>query len=138
MAFVADGNATPPTALSGTPQTLTASWADLGGEIEIYRKKHLGLWLQVDINLSNNLRVMFLAKTESGGTLEYSIPIETISATDVKINAEYKELNTDADQNIVINWDLPGYIPVGQFQVMVGTLGATAAIITSAFWSAAS
>lgn len=136
MAFDSDGQCIGPTALIAAPQTVTAAWVDLGSEFILWKMKSLLLWLQITHNGSSDIRARLLIKHEYGGTLEYPLQIETVSATAVKLNNEYKEIDTDVTQNKPISWGLDGCVPVGQFQVMAGTLGAPADIIETAYYTA--
>jgi hypothetical protein len=125
------------------PQNFTAAWADLGGEIRIYEKsdkRHnfstIGLFLNLDINDSTDLRIRALAKHTEAGADEYVLPIRTVSASDVKVEDEYIEFNDDANQKVLIEIDTSGLIQVVQFQIMAGVLGAgVAAQVDSAFYN---
>lgn len=114
-------------------QNFTAGWVDLGFEIDCRSYTTLAIWLELDINLSNNARIRALAKHTAGGTNEYVLPIKTVSATDIKVDAEYTEFNTDADQSMVLSVELLNVVPSIQFQIQAGTVGGTAAQIDSAF-----
>jgi len=111
---------------AAAPQDLTAAWADLGAELYVQGAQNLGLWLSVDINNSTDVRVRCLAKLEAAGAVEYSLPIRTVGAADVLIEDEYLELNVDADQNLLLGFQLDGLVPVVQFQVMTAVVGVAA------------
>lgn len=115
-----------------SPQTVTGSWADLGSEIDMSSWRRTGIWLDLDINDSNNVRVRALAKLTKNGALEYVPVIKTISATDIGIVGGYYEFTSDTDQQAYFELETNGLIPVIQWQVMAGTAGATPAIIKSA------
>lgn len=119
-------------ALISSAQTVTASWADLGAEQDVSKFKRVGLWVNLDINLSNNVRVRALAKLGSGATLEYPVAIKTVGASDIGVVGGYYEFTSDSDQQAYFEIETNGLIPVLQWQVIAGTLGATAAIITNA------
>lgn len=121
-----------PQALISAAQNLTGAWADLGSEVKTSGFQHLGLWLNVDINDSSDVRVRVLAKHTEAHADEFSLPIKTVGASSVAIEDEYFELTDDADQKILIGVDLDGIVPVIQIQVMAGTLGATAGQIDGA------
>jgi hypothetical protein len=122
-------------AVGGTAQDLTGAWADLGGEIQMQGYRYVGLYLQVDINNSANVRIRLLAKTANAGTVEYPLELKTVGTSDVKVEDHYFELNVDVDQNIMLTWSIDNIIPWGQFQVMAGTVGATAGQIDSALYT---
>lgn len=115
-----------------TDQAFTAAWADMGDELRVQGVRFLVLWLQVTVNGSTNMRFRILAKTEEDGAIEYSLPIETDAAAVITIEPRFVELNNDADQNIVLGWELAGAAPWIQFQIQVGALGAPAATVDSA------
>jgi hypothetical protein len=117
--------------LTSTSQALTASWADLGSEISIRGFTRMAIWLNVDINSTNNLRVRVLYKIASGGT-QYNAQILTPSASDVKLENEYYEFNVDADGNYVFDVGLIG-ANYCQVQVIAGTLGSPAGKILAAY-----
>lgn len=113
-------------------QNLTANWADLGAELHVAGAKAVGLWVTLDINDSTNARVRLLAKWESGGSDEYVLPVRTVSSSDVKVEDEYAEFNDDADQSVLLSWDLDGLVPYVQFQVQAGAVGVAAGQIDAA------
>lgn len=120
------------TALISTSQTLTDSWANLGDVIDTRDQEAIALWLKVDINNSQNFRLRVLAKQTSASSDLYSLPIKTSSSSDVKLEAEYYELNVDSDINIVLDIGVGDLVQFIQVQVMVGTVGVSAGAITSA------
>jgi len=106
-------------------QDLTGTWADLGDKLFVAGARSLGLWLDLDINNSQNARVRLLAIWEDDAAAdEYVLPIRTVGASDVKVEDEYIEFNVDADQKMLLSWDLDGLVPRVQVQVMAGVLGA--------------
>lgn len=115
------------------PQTLTGSWVDLGREFRTDRKEKVSLWLDITINDSENLRIRILGKLNLATADEYCLPISTVSGSEIDIQDEYNELSDDVDQKIVVNVLLEHLIPVIQWQVQVGTVGATPAVINSAY-----
>lgn len=108
-------------------QVLTGLWADVGPEIACFGFTALKLWLTMDINLSNDIRVKALEKHEQGGVEEFDPSIETVLSTVVRIEPGYWEDNTDADKLITVVIPLDGLTPWVQVQAMVGTVGGTAA-----------
>lgn len=113
----------PRISLISESQELTADWADLGSEIDMisipYTKS--GLYLNLDIGSDTNIRIRALGKHASSATEEYVLPILTVSASDIKAESEYVELNVDADQKIILTVDTKGVIPFVQWQVMAGS-----------------
>lgn len=127
-----DGRYGGPVALIAAAQDLTANWADLGTELTVGGARFIGLYAELDINGSTNARVRVLAKHTSAGANEYVLPIRTVGASDVKVEDEYVEFNVDADQLMLLSWNLDGLMPYVQFQVMAGAVGAPAGQIDSA------
>lgn len=123
-----------PLALISAAQDLTANWVDLGGEISTENVQNIGLYLNLDINDSQDARVRLLAKHTSGGTDEYTLPIRTVSASDVKVQPEYTEFAVDADQKMLVAAVLDAIVPFCQFQVQAGTVGASAGQIDGAHY----
>jgi len=130
-----DGQGNAPTALITVAQALTGAWKDLGPEIDTWGKMYFVLYPEVLIGDSLNVRFRFLFKTVSAGPLEYTPMIETISSTDIKMKPEYFELDTDASQNPPIQYQLFGYVPYVQVQVMAETAGASPGQITSCLYA---
>jgi len=118
---------------AASPQDLTAAWADLGAELLVAGASSIALWANFDINDSTNVRVRLLAKHASAGADEYVLPIRTVGTSSVLVEDEYIEFNDDADQKMVISWDLNGLVPYIQFQVMAEVAGATPGQIDSAY-----
>lgn len=119
-------------ALIPSAQTVTASWADMGSEQDVSKSRRTGLWLNLDINGSNNVRVRALAKLGGGAVLEYPLAIKTVGTTDIGIIGGYYEFTSDTDQQAYLEVETNGLIPIIQWQVIAGTLGSPAAIITNA------
>jgi len=115
-----------------TAQTLTTSWVNLGSEQDMSQHTRCAVWLNVDINDSNNVRVRAIPKLAKNATLEYNLPIRTVGASDVKVEREYYEFNVDADQQVLLEVQTKGLVPYVQFQAQVGTAGATPAQIDNA------
>lgn len=115
------------------PQILTGSWVDVGPEYRTDRKEKAALWLNITINDSQNFRIRALGKLIYDATGEYFLPISTVSTSEINIQDEYNELSDDIDQKIIVSVLLDHLIPIIQWQVQVGTIGATPAVINSAY-----
>lgn len=116
----------------GSPQALTNAWVNLGPRVFVQGAQAIGLWLTLDINLSNNARVRPLIAHTVGGAL-HTLPIKTVGASAVLLEPEYDEFNVDADRLMAISWDLDGVVAEVQFQVMVAVVGGTAGEIDAAW-----
>lgn len=130
-------NVQDPVDLISSAQNLTGSWVDLGSEIKTEAQKTLAVFAVLDINDSLNARVRFLGKHASAHADEFTLPIRTISSSDVKLEPEYLELNTDADQKMILSVELYKVVPYVQVQVQAGTVGASAGQIDSAVYTMA-
>lgn len=130
-----------PETLLAAAQDFTAAWADCGPEIPTAGATHLGIWLNLDVNDSLDMRIKALAKHTTAGTDEYEIIIRTLSATDIKVEPGYIEFNTDADQKVILSIPLDGVVPFVQLQIQAGTAGATPGQVDSLYstkaWSGA-
>lgn len=114
-----------------SPQTITSDWIDVGDEVECFRCTKVGVWLDIDINDSQNIQVRALAKLEKGAAAEYSLPILKVSAEAVMIQQQYFEIDDDIDQKIFFELETGGQIPYVQFQVQSQIEGAPKAILNS-------
>ena len=106
-----------------TPQAFTTAWVDLGDEIEMSGFSKLGVWITLDVNAANNMRIRALAKIDADGTNEYNIPINTVGAAVIAVEPQYYEFNVDADAKYFLAVDTEGMAPYIQLQIQVGTDG---------------
>ena len=125
MASQAKGN------IIDSPQTITDSWADVGGEIETLNYSFFGAYLVLDINDSEDVEFRFRGLEISGGT-EYYIPLKVIKNDRVDIKDFPFRIHSDVDQNLILETQLDNIIPLLKLQVRALTVGATAGIVTSA------
>lgn len=117
-----------------TAQNVTDSWVDLGVEIVAFGYNKIGLWLDIDINDSNNIQIRALAKNSNINTTnEYALPIQTVGTSDVKVEKEYFEFNVDEDAKYLLEIDTGGHATEVQIQVKAGTVGGTAGQIESVY-----
>lgn len=123
--------------LTSTAQNLTTSWVDLGGEIDVGTKKFntIHLWLNIDINDSNNVRFKILDKWESAGSDEYERATISTTANKGLVEPTSYEFNVDEDKKYHFVFGLDNVTPYIQIQVQVGTAGATPGQIDSAYYS---
>lgn len=119
--------------LSTTTQAFTTSWVDYGAEVETHGVKTLNLWVDLDINSTNDARIRVLGKMTKGATNEYNMVIKKVNTTEVQIDDHYIEFHVDADQKAIIPIDLNYAFPFVQVQVSCGTVGATAGEIESIY-----
>jgi hypothetical protein len=121
-----------PVALLAADQAITGSWVDLGDEINVQGFGHFGLIVGLDVNDAQNVRIRALAKAIEAGTAEAVYPIKVTASTEVKVTAHYYELDSDADQTILLDWENNHLANAVQFQVIAGTAGASAGKILAA------
>ena len=107
---------TEPTALLTSAQSFTSSWASAGAQFDCEGAKSVGAWLDVDINSSTNARIRMLGFMTTSGA-SYVMPIKTVSASDVKIEDHYYELNDDADQKIVVDFEVARHFEKCRFEI---------------------
>lgn len=123
--------------LISTAQVVTGSWADLGTIIVIGDYDLAGLWLEVDINLAQNVQIRVLGSDTEDFAKSYSLPILDISdPSKVGVQAQVFELSVDADQNVILPMNLADSVPFIKFQVQALTPGGTPAQILTAKVSA--
>lgn len=113
------------------PQDITGAWANLGDPVRVEGARTAGLWVNLDINNSQNVRIRALVQHTDGGS-QYLIPIRAITASQINVQPEFVEFTNDVDQLMVLASDLEGIVRYIQWQVMAGTVGITPAQIDSA------
>lgn len=118
--------------LLAAPQDVTAAWVDIGPNpvIDTQGYSELFVYVVLDINDSTDVRIKGVALTAAAGLDEFDFPTEAVSATEVKVTSQYIEFDTDADQNMVLRFDV-GAVPFIKLQVEAGAVGATAGALTS-------
>lgn len=121
----------------GASQTLTGSFADLGGEIATATYRYLYLFLTIDINDSQNVRLRVLGKHTAVAADEYIYPHQDLVCADTSVSTteDYIEFDTDADQLKIVKIPLENALAFVQLQVMAGTVGASAGAITAAYYT---
>lgn len=120
-------------ALTPVPQDLTAGWVRLGNaDISCAGYSKIALFFTLDINDSLNPRIRLIARHTASGTDHVLYIRNAATGTDVKLNPEYFEVDTDVDQSGVVSWDLDGLVTECKIEVQAGTVGATAGQIDAA------
>ena len=118
--------------LISAAQNLTASWADLGSEIDMTKYRRCMVWLNIDINDSQDVRLRAVGKLAKNATLEYVFPIKVVTSSKVNVQDEFTEFTDDADQSVLVEILTNGLVPIVQLQVEAGTAGATPGQIDNA------
>ena len=118
--------------LTSAAQDFTSGWVNLGSAFRTTGGDTITLWLVLDINNTVNAQFRVLFYHTSGGDA-YSPQIITPDATVNKIEPQYFEVETDADQNIVVDFGILG-TAYAQVQIKAGTVGATAGQIDESYY----
>jgi hypothetical protein len=115
-------------------QAFTADWVDYGVEVECSGEPAILLWPEVDMNDSLNCRFRAKIKSLKDGTIEHDVPIRTVEAGVSKLQPHYYEYDVDgADQNIPCHFVLNKLVASVQFQIMAGTVGASAGKVVASW-----
>ena len=109
-------------ALISSAQTITSSFADVGGEINVAGKLFAHFRVTLNINSATDARFKFLSKGTSGGATECTMDHSVISGTNCSVAADdsYIEQDADADQVFLIRVPLDRCVNHLQMQVMTG------------------
>ena len=119
--------------IAGTTD-LTGAWASLSGPLSCADYNTLTLWLEIDANLSLDIRFRIVLMREYAGS-EYSPIIHTVDSDKVRFQARYFEYDVDAaNLNIIEKFDI-AEANFFKIYVMAGTAGATVGKITNAYYS---
>lgn len=110
--------------------TLGTAWATLG-TANVKGARFVSAWIDLTINLSTDPRFRMRGRITAAGSA-YAFPIDSISASVVKVEPEFKELNVDANVRQILSWDLDAAVPYIELQGSVGTAGGTAAVVNGA------
>lgn len=122
-------------------QTLTNTFTDIGLIIgskqlsgstkeDLINFSFLTVAVELNINDSKDFQIRALAVDEKDN-VEFTFPIETTKKDKTLIEPALQELNVDTDTNQLFEFELDDTIDAVQLQVRVGTVGATAGIVTS-------
>ncbi len=111
--------------LKSTAQDFTTSWEDYGDEIGTDGFNTIGLWLNIVINNTQNVRFRTLARYTDGG-YNYLLPSKVKTPSVVNVGEEYHEIIDDIDARRVISFTLDRIVPFIQIQIQAEIVGATA------------
>ena len=110
-----------------TGQQVTAAWAAAGDVFDIAAYDTVTAFVKVTHTDSENDRIRLLGYFDATGD-GYVFPIKSIADSEVKVTDHYYELNSDASQNVLLDWDVTG-IPLAKFEIQCGATGATPDVI---------
>lgn len=111
-------------ALISAAQSFTDAFVDAGSEVSMFGFRTAVFYLTLDVNSDSNLQFRVLGKHESGGTEEYTLPIETVGASVVNVEDHFWEFVDDVDQLVIVSVETGGAVPYLQCQIRRGTDGA--------------
>lgn len=104
---------------AGANDTTTTAYKNMGAVIDMRGYTTLILYINVDINNSVGFRFKALGMINAT-TGAYPFQIETISSTDVKLNAEYVESQSTVDHSLILKIETDG-VPYVQIQYSAST-----------------
>jgi hypothetical protein len=116
-----------------TAQDYTTSWADLGDEIDTHGIKNIALWIENDSNSGTGLQVQLLGKNTYSTTLEFNMPIKTVSSTSVLVEENVATFTDGSDTKFLIGFTLDMVVPKVQFQVKATGAGSTAQVDSASY-----
>lgn len=120
--------------LISSAKTLTGSFADVGGEINVANKNFIHFRVTLNINSATDARFRLLSKGTSGGATECTMDHSVITGTNCSVAADdsYIEQDADADQVFLIRVPLDRSVNYLQLQSMTagGTADATLDAVT--------
>ena len=121
-----NGNYRGPKAL-GSADFGTA-WGTVGTAFQTAGARSIGAFIDVTVNDSQDMRFRLQGQRTASGSA-YSLPISGVSNDRVSVQPEYFELAQDADQLVLLGWELGGVVPYSRLQIQVSSAGSTAAEI---------
>jgi hypothetical protein len=116
-----------------TLQTITTaatSWATVGSVLSSGCIDDLIVMAVIDINDTKDLRFKVQGSDTEAFTVAYELPIITAGASASKAEVQYVELNVDADQNILLPFNIGGVCKFARVQFQCSTVGASPAVMT--------
>lgn len=116
---------TDPENLVISPQNVTASWENFGGQIDVKGYNRLTAWIIITHNDSLKNRVQALAIDTYDGSDLYSFPIRSTDSSVVYVQPQYYEFSANVSQKMVIDWDVSS-VQYVQLQIMCDSVGTTA------------
>ena len=114
-----------------SPQTVTGSWVDVGSAVESVNYSFFSTYIDLDVNNSKNVQFRFRGLYEETGS-DYIIPIKSIKTSKILLDDFYYELDSDVDQNVVLQTQIDQNVNLTKLQVRAETVGSPAAIVTEA------
>jgi hypothetical protein len=102
-----------PVAISFSSASISSVWANVGDPIKAVGYKRIVYPVTFAINSGSNVRFRVMWQETSGGTnTDYNI--NTVSASDYKLEPRYYEFNVDANATSLLDFSI---LPVGYVQL---------------------
>lgn len=120
--------------LISSPQSLTSSWADIGTLHDCFGFTILGIYMKINVNDSQDVRVRILTKINSEDPETYTLPINVETLEKNIVTEQYIEFEVDEDKTILVFFKIEAVTPYFQVQVQAGFTGATAAQIEKMYY----
>lgn len=122
-----------------SPQTLTASWADLGNPIIVNTSNYafFTVWLGVTVNTSINIQCRALADID-GTIKDFPLPIRNVLPNKVRVDRlEYINIEDGIVSGKIplLQFEVDKSIPLIHVQVRTDTVGGTAGTIDTAHYT---
>lgn len=121
------GHATGPIDLIAATQGFTGPFTDVGGEVDCSSYNCGAIFLDVDINDSEGIKLRLLAKHENGGTEEYPLDplMWTVRNSDLAATGGYRTLSNNEDSKYHVPFETNGTVLYLQFQVGTDSAGGS-------------
>lgn len=117
-------------------QNYTTSWVDLGVEVDVHGLQTFALWIENDSNSGTGLQVQLLGKNTYSTTLEFNMPIKTVSSTSVLIEENVVTFTDGSDTKFLIGFTLDQVVPKVQVQIKATAAGSTAQVDSASYTAA--
>ena len=114
-------------------QNYTTGWVDLGSEVDVHGLQTFALWIENDSNSGTGLQVQLLGKNTYSTTLEFNMPIKTVSSTSVLVEENVVTFTDGSDTKFLIGFTLDQVVPKVQVQIKATAAGSTAQVDSASY-----
>lgn len=113
-------------------QILTNSWVKIGATQNVKGYTCIGLYLDIDINDSEDVQIKIVGRRDDDDTVEFLLPVYEVTVEGlIDYAGTYFKLSKNEDQSLIIKTNTDNLIPFIDIYVKVGTVGGTAGKIKS-------
>ena len=116
------------------PVTMTTTWQDVGPRINTKGLLNIALWLKGNKNLSDSVRFRCKCYIDDKSTEAFYAQVQTIGSNLVSLRPEEYE-TSESIINLATPLGFSSMVPFIQIEMKVNVVGATAAVIDSAYIS---